>query len=53
MKAVYKGKKVKVTKLILQKVKVITHPVIIQVKIEYKENGVICDEYVDPNLLIF
>jgi hypothetical protein len=53
MKAMYKGKKVKVVKLILGKSEFIAKPILIQVKIEYKLDGDFFDEYVDANELEF
>lgn len=53
MNALYKGKKVKVLKVITGKYEYITKPVIIQVKIEYKEGKDKYDAYVDPNEIKF
>jgi hypothetical protein len=54
MKAKYKGKTVKVTKLITRKEEYITYPIIVQARIEYKdENGLKCSNYVNGNDIKF
>jgi len=53
MKAIYKGKKVKVTKLVLSKSEFIKKPLLLQVRIEWKENGIIHSDYADANLVEF
>jgi len=54
MKAIYKGKEVKVTKLILSKSEYITKPILVLVRIEWKdENGIDWSDYADANLVDF
>lgn len=53
MNAIYKGKKVRVTKLILGKNEFITYPLIVQVRIEWKKDGMKLDDYVNANEIEF
>ena len=49
MKVIYKGKKCKVIGMVVQKAELITKPVIVQVAIEWKENGDTFEDWVDAN----
>lgn len=53
MKAVYKDKLVKVVKLIVERNKFINKPILVQVKIEYKENGETISDYADASQIEF
>jgi hypothetical protein len=53
MKGIYNNKIVTITKLVTKQVPYITHPVLIQVKIEWTENGEVVDDYVDANKVEF
>jgi hypothetical protein len=53
MKALYQNKKVKITKIIVDKVNYLKHPMLTQVKIEWKENGQTISDYVDANKVEF
>jgi hypothetical protein len=53
MTAKYKGKSVKITKLITVKREFVTHPILVQVRIEWKEKGDIKSDYVDANQIEF
>ena len=53
MKAIYENKIVKVVKLITANSGYVTHPILVQVKIEWKEDGEKFDSYVDANKIEF
>lgn len=53
MKALYKGKEVDVVMIMTYKNEYLTHPVITQVKIEYKKGKTTYDAYVDSNEVKF
>ena len=53
MKAIYKGRKVKVTKIITRTNPDITYPLIVQVRIEYKEDGQTVSNYAYGNEIQF
>jgi hypothetical protein len=53
MKAKYKGRSVRVDKIVVDKPRIMNVPAILQVKIVYKEDGVWYEEYVSPNDIEF
>lgn len=54
LKAIYQGKKVKVTKLILHKDDYIKYPILKQVRIEWKEKGKpVMSDYANVNEIKF
>lgn len=53
MKAIWKGKRVKVTKVITRSNPDIAYPMIVQVRIEYKENGQLVSNYAYGNEVEF
>lgn len=53
MKALYKGKEVEVVMIMTYQNEYLTHPVITQVKIEYKKGKSTYDAYVDSNEIKF
>jgi hypothetical protein len=53
MKAIYDNKVVEVVKLVTINSGYITHPVLTQVKIQWKEDGESVEDYVDSNKVEF
>ena len=53
MKAIYDNKIVKVVKIMTANSGYVTHPILIQVKVEWKENGKKFDSYVNANKIEF
>jgi hypothetical protein len=53
MKAKYKDKVVKITKLVLHKDIFLTYPIVQQVRIEWKDGKETISEYVDANDIVF
>jgi hypothetical protein len=53
MEVLYQNKKVKVTKIIVDKVNYLKYPILLHVKIEWEENGEIVSNYVDANKVEF
>ena len=53
MKGIYKGKMVKITKLVLSKNIFVSHPILVQVRIEWKEDGQTWTDYAQANEIEF
>lgn len=53
MKAIYGDKIVEVIKLVTATSPYIKHPVLVQVKVQWRENGELVDDYVDANNVEF
>ena len=53
MEVMYRGKKVKVTKLIIGKCEFIDYPLIVQVRIEWKKNGKMYSDYANADEIEF
>mgnify|MGYP003345275827 CR=1 FL=1 len=53
MEVIYRGKKVKVTKLIIGKCEFIDYPLIVQVRIEWKKNGKMYSDYANADEIEF
>jgi len=49
MKAIYNNKIVEVLKLVTTTNTYITHPILVQVKIQWQEDGELVDDYVNAN----